>query len=182
MTRPNNFNDKVENAVVKVETIPIVLATRFGPWLTPIPPAYFVAVELVKYSSLPFNWLLAGSIIASYIVFASWIFVLLRLLDDRHLPKINGFVYLIIREDDIYKIGRTIDIDNRLDELKRDYDMRFEVIQAWPSSDYIRDEKKALALSSGNMWIEDRRKELRRFDKDGLAQFTKDFSKYMRGA
>lgn len=40
----------------KIETIPLILATRLGPWLTPLVPAYFVHRAMVAKLETPLIW------------------------------------------------------------------------------------------------------------------------------
>ena len=47
-----------------------------------------------------------------------------------------GFVYLARREDGIYKIGKTIDITQRMYAHKSTYQMKFELIKFWHTPNY----------------------------------------------
>ncbi len=51
-----DFYNTIENIVEKIEAIPIVLATRLGPWITPLVPAFFVHRAMVKHLNVPTFW------------------------------------------------------------------------------------------------------------------------------
>jgi len=74
----------------------------------------------------------------------------------------HGIVYLLQREDGIYKIGRTDNLKKRLDELKENYKQGFTIIKAWYVKDSIEYEKYALQITKEYKYFEETRKELRK--------------------
>jgi len=47
-----HFDDFID----RLETLPLILATRFGPWLTPLVPAFFVHKAMVSRLEVPVLW------------------------------------------------------------------------------------------------------------------------------
>jgi predicted GIY-YIG superfamily endonuclease len=86
-----------------------------------------------------------------------------------------GFVYVMKRDDGIYKIGRTIDTSKRLKAHKADYGKNFELIKKFTVPNARHFETKALALTREYMYLEDGRRELREMDDLELEIFLAEF-------
>ncbi len=52
----NDFYAKTDTLISDLEVIPVVLATRLGPWITPMVPAYFVHRAMVRHLDVPSFW------------------------------------------------------------------------------------------------------------------------------
>lgn len=64
----------------------------------------------------------------------------------------EGYVYLIESENGYYKIGKSIDIERRLNQHEMDYPLKLRIIHSFESSNARRDEKKILdAFSQKNL-------------------------------
>ncbi len=52
----NDFYTKTDTLISNLEAIPVVLATRLGPWITPMVPAYFIHRAMVRHLDGPSFW------------------------------------------------------------------------------------------------------------------------------
>lgn len=95
------------------------------------------------------------------------------------LPNLHrsnpGFIYVMKRQDGIYKIGRCNDITRRLKQHTQDYGQEFELIQRFVVSDYIEMEKLALNMTLKFSYSEKSRNELRKMSQSELNTFLKKF-------
>lgn len=53
------------------------------------------------------------------------------------VEEIRGFVYLMRRSNGQYKIGRSLNVENRQQELQRKYSDSIEIIHVIPCDDYV---------------------------------------------
>lgn len=90
----------------------------------------------------------------------------------------TGFIYIIKREDGIYKIGRTNSIQRRLTEHLKDYNKKMKIIYFWPVVSPILSEKEILSLSKKYKYKEKRRLELRKMNRLQLYFLIMSFSFY----
>lgn len=149
----------------KAEAIPLLLATRFGPWITPLVPAYFVHRAMIKNLETPVVWAWIAAILISFSLFLNIYLILDRFLFLRAIIFPNqGYLYILKREDGIYKVGRTDNVIDRMKQHEKDYGQKFKVIKTWKVNDPYRAEQKALTFSKGWSHIEGNRQELRRMN------------------
>lgn len=85
-------------------------------------------------------------------------------------------IYLLRREDGIYKIGYTNDIRTRTLAHVRDYGMDFRLIKIWRVNDMTTAEDEALRLTRRYHHVEGNRQELRKMNLIQVVVFMVVFS------
>lgn len=91
-----------------------------------------------------------------------------------------GFIYILRREDGIYKIGKTRDIIKRIKQHEVDYGLQFNLVARFVVSDITTFERLALSMTNTFEYRENNRLELRSMDKEELDIFISRFSKICR--
>jgi len=110
--------------------------------------------------------------------FGAYIEGLSKPKDTRLNLKSPGFIYLIKRSDGVYKIGKTINVPERISSHASDYRMSFEIIKVWCVPDYGTAERIALTLTKSHSLREGNRNELRQMTDIDTVAFIETFSRY----
>lgn len=137
-------------------------------FMMPIQAASFV----FAYSNIvaPLPYVIIASFAVSFIAFPFY------LLKEHPFSSGNEYIYILKRSDGIYKLGRTNDLERRLFEHIEDYQMDFCLEYFW-SIQYPRQaERRILSLSSGMIYKEGNRLELRKMSTIDLLWLTFLFS------
>lgn len=87
------------------------------------------------------------------------------------MTTLDGFVYVLRREDGIYKIGRSADVDRRVKEHVKDYRQDFAIANRFAVWDVYLFEKLALLYTERYSYTEGGRDELRKMDDAELRAF-----------
>lgn len=86
-----------------------------------------------------------------------------------------GFIYIMRREDGIYKIGRSSDVERRLGEHQESYASKFQLVKRFVAPDKVAFEKLALAMTKDYEYHEPGRTELRQMSDVEMSQFLAEF-------
>jgi len=89
-----------------------------------------------------------------------------------------GFIYLMQRDDGIYKIGRTNNVHRRLQDLQKEYDQQFTLVQAFVVPDQYEFENVALAMTEQFHFADAEHGELREMTDEQVEQFLAKFAEY----
>lgn len=89
----------------------------------------------------------------------------------------SSYIYLLRREDGIYKVGHTKGIEQRIYEHERDYGMGFSLVKSWGVERGHMAERVALDLTKSFAYHEGSRKELRDMSLLQVALFVIRFSR-----
>lgn len=83
-----------------------------------------------------------------------------------------GFIYVMRREDGVFKVGRTNDTERRLAQHRSDYKAQFELICRFVVPDVFQFEHLALRLTNQFSYAEEGRNELRKMTDSELEDFV----------
>lgn len=83
-----------------------------------------------------------------------------------------GYIYVMRREDGVFKVGRTNDTERRLAQHRSDYKAQFELICRFVVPDVFQFEHLALRLTSKFSYAEEGRNELRKMTVSELEDFV----------
>ena len=154
------------------ERLPLAFVTMAGPWLTPLIPAYFVAVAIQRYLAAPLIVALITGIVFLIAIFLLYHFMLfpeplIEVTFNHHgvffkrYKRTKRGIYLLQRKDGIFKIGKTTNLKQRLKALRLDYKQPFRVVKVWDVDNQDESEIMALSATKHLEFKEGLRRELR---------------------
>lgn len=102
-------------------------------------------ITIPEYVTVPTWAILVGVIYLAYLHFFSkaWdkLWRVFRVRPD-------GYIYLMRRADGIYKVGKTVNLTNRQQQLSQQYRQPVYLISSWPAPNLDTYEARALELTS----------------------------------
>lgn len=87
-----------------------------------------------------------------------------------------GFIYIMRRDDGVIKIGRSINVENRLKQHETDYERKFTIIETFVVPDTITFEYLALSMTVDYYFLEPHRNELRSMSNHEIDKFRTVFT------
>jgi len=91
-----------------------------------------------------------------------------------------GYVYIMRREDGVYKVGCTDNVKRRIKAHEADYGVGFDNVRFWLVPNKVEYEKRALKLTRRYAYWEGKRRELRQMTDSQLLKFVKTFGRIVQ--